>query len=116
MPRARAGGNARRWRLPACSRIVPAMDDTCRIDVWLWRARFFKTRGMAARFVEEGRVRLLRQGSEVRLDKPRRTIRAGERLVFVLGGRVTELTILACGERRGPAEEARGLYALAPAS
>lgn len=92
------------------------MDETCRIDVWLWRARFFKTRGLAARFVEEGRVRLMRPGGETRLDKPSRNIRPGERLVFVLGGRVTELTILACGERRGPAEEARGLYALAPAS
>lgn len=88
-------------------------EDPCRIDVWLWRARFFKTRGLAARFVEEGRVRLVRPGAEeVRLDKPSRTVRPGERLVFVLSGRVLDLTIAACGTRRGPAEEARGLYQL----
>ena len=35
-------------------------EDACRVDVWLWRARFFKTRSLAAKFVEEGRVRLTR--------------------------------------------------------
>ncbi len=45
-------------------------EDACRLDVWLWRARFFKTRGLAARFLEDGRVRLTRRGAaEVRVDK-----------------------------------------------
>jgi ribosome-associated heat shock protein Hsp15 len=84
----------------------------CRIDVWLWRARFFKTRGLAARFVEAGKVRRTRPGSgEVRLDKPSRTARPGDRLVFVLGPRLRDLTILDCGLRRGPPAEARALYA-----
>ena len=89
--------------------------EPCRIDVWLWRARFFKTRGLASGFVEEGRVRLFRTGQEeeVRLDKASRTVRPGDRLVFVLGGRVVDLTIASCGERRGPASEARMLYARA---
>ena len=86
-------------------------EDVCRIDVWLWRARFFKTRGLAARFVDEGRVRRTRERSgQVRLDKPSRTARPGDRLVFVLGSRVVELTIANCGVRRGPAAEARRLY------
>jgi ribosomal 50S subunit-recycling heat shock protein len=86
-------------------------ESVCRIDVWLWRARFFKTRGLAARFVEEGRVRQTRPGSgEVRLDKASRTARSGDRLVFILGDRIVELTILDCGTRRGPPAEARGLY------
>ena len=86
-------------------------EPACRIDVWLWRSRFFKTRGLAARFVEEGKVRRTRPGSgEVRLDKASRTARPGDRLVFVLGSRLIELTILDCGTRRGPAEEARALY------
>ena len=69
-------------------------EPACRIDVWLWRARFFKTRGLAARFVEDGRVRRTRPGrGEVRLDKASRTARAGDRLVFILGDRVVELTI-----------------------
>ena len=86
-------------------------EEACRIDVWLWRARMFKTRSLAARFVEEGRIRLLRGGSETRLDKASRTIRPGDGLVFALGGRVTALQVAAVGERRGPASEARSLYA-----
>ena len=85
-------------------------DEACRIDVWLWRARMFKTRSLAARFVEEGRVRLLRGGAETRLDKASRTVRPGDGLVFALGGRVTALQVAAVGERRGPASEARELY------
>ena len=37
--------------------------DACRVDVWLWRARFFKTRSLAARIVEQGGVRLSRDGA-----------------------------------------------------
>jgi ribosome-associated heat shock protein Hsp15 len=86
-------------------------EDSARIDVWLWRARFFKTRGLAARFVEDGRVRLTRPGAEeVRLDKASRTVRPGDRLVFAVGGRVVAIAVDALGERRGPASEARGLY------
>ena len=83
---------------------------SCRADVWLWRARFFKTRSLAARFVEEGRVRLTRAGTETRLDKPSRTVKAGDGLVFALGGRLIAVRVEAMGERRGPAAEARGLY------
>ena len=85
-------------------------DEACRADVWLWRARFFKTRSMAARFVEEGRVRLTRAGQESRLDKPARTLKVGDQLVFALSGRVIAVTVEAMGERRGPAVEARTLY------
>ena len=88
-------------------------DPTCRIDVWLWRARFFKTRGLAARFVDAGKVRRTRAGAgEVRLDKASRSARPADRLIFVLNERLMDLTILACGSRRGPPGEARGLYRL----
>ena len=90
-------------------------DDGCRADVWLWRARFFKTRSMAARFVEQGRVHLTRAGQESRLDKPARTIKVGDQLVFALGGRLIAVTVEAMGERRGPATEARTLYSETPA-
>jgi ribosomal 50S subunit-recycling heat shock protein len=83
----------------------------CRLDVWLWRARFFKTRALAARFLEEGRVRLTRRGApEVRVDKASRTVRPGDNLVFAIGGRLFAITVQALGERRGPASEARELY------
>ena len=85
-------------------------EEACRIDVWLWRARFFKTRAGAQRFVEEGRVRLTRAGQENRLDKPSRAVRTEDILVFALGTRLVAVQILALGERRGPASEAQGLY------
>ena len=86
--------------------------DACRVDVWLWRARFFKTRSLAARVVEEGRVRLSRAGGEVRLDKPSRSIKCGDGLVFAIGGRLVAVRIEALGERRGSASEAQSLYSV----
>lgn len=90
----------------------PGLDSpgACRIDVWLWRARFVKTRGLAARLVEGGAVRLIRQGQTVRLDKPSREVRPGDELTFVVAGNLMSLKIRGCGERRGPATEARALY------
>lgn len=84
----------------------------CRIDVWLWRARFAKTRSLAATMVERGTVRLTHKGIQTRLDKPGRSVHLGDRLVFALGGRLIDLTVEGFGERRGPAEEARTLYSL----
>jgi ribosomal 50S subunit-recycling heat shock protein len=84
--------------------------EACRADVWLWRARFFKTRSMAARFIDEGRVHLTRAAHETRLDKPARTVKVGDNLVFALGGRLIAVTVEALGERRGPPAEARTLY------
>lgn len=90
---------------------MTAEGGSVRADVWLWRARFFKSRSLAARFVEEGRVRLTRSGAESRIDKSARPIRVGDQLVFAVRGRLTAVTVLGLGERRGPAPEARELYA-----
>ncbi|GAA0618425.1 S4 domain-containing protein [Brevundimonas kwangchunensis] len=84
--------------------------ESCRIDVWLWRARFAKSRSLAAALVEKGAIRLTHNGSQTRVDKPSRSVHVGDTLVFALGGRLTELKVEALGERRGPAEEARALY------
>jgi ribosome-associated heat shock protein Hsp15 len=84
--------------------------ETCRIDVWLWRARFFKTRTLAARMVAEGCVRLSRGGARIRLDKPGHHVRCGDGLLVVLGERQVALRVEALGARRGPAPEARALY------
>ncbi|MFN3352806.1 MAG: RNA-binding S4 domain-containing protein [Brevundimonas sp.] len=84
--------------------------EACRIDVWLWRARFFKSRSLAAGFVEAGRVRLTHNGFQVRLDKPSRSVHPGDELLFPLAGRLVAIRVEALGERRGPAEEARALY------
>lgn len=85
-------------------------EDACRADVWLWRARFFKTRSLAAKFVDEGKVRLTRSGQESRLDKCARPVKVGDRLVFAVGGRLIAVAVEGLGDRRGPPAEARGLY------
>lgn len=85
-------------------------DAAARVDVWLWRARFFKTRSLAARFVEEGRVRLTRGGQETRLEKSSRPVKVGDQLVFAVGGRLVAVTVEGLGARRGPPAEARALY------
>lgn len=82
----------------------------CRIDVWLWRARFAKSRSLAAAMVERGTVRLTHNGVQSRLDKPSRTVHVGDALVFALGGRLVELEVRALGDRRGAPAEARALY------
>jgi len=91
-------------------------DDGCRIDVWLWRARFFKTRSRAARIVEDGGVRLARGAARTPIDKPSRSVRCGDVLTFAQGPRWLAVKVEALGARRGPAPEARALYSLLPDS
>lgn len=90
------------------------MSEACRIDVWLWRARFFRSRSLAAAFVEEGRVRLTHAGRQTRLDKASRSVHPGDELLFATGGRLIALRVEALGDRRGPADEARTLYLALP--
>lgn len=85
-------------------------EDSVRVDIWLWRARFVKTRGLAAALVEKGAVRLTHHGRQTRLDKPSRSVHPGDALTFAIDGRVTAVRVEALGERRGPPEEARALY------
>jgi ribosome-associated heat shock protein Hsp15 len=92
------------------------LEESCRVDVWLWRARFFKTRGLAARIVEEGGVRLIRGAARLTLEKPSRPVRLGDVLAFQQGARWIALRVEAFGERRGPAGEARNLYRLIDAA
>ena len=82
----------------------------CRIDIWLWRDRFLRTRSLAAAFVDRGAVRLTRHGRQSRLDRAARPVQVDDRLVFALDGRLIELGVAALGTRRGGSAEARGLY------
>ena len=86
------------------------MDDTLRLDVWLWRARFFKTRSLAAGHVRRRGVRLSHNGQTRRIDKPGQVITPGDVVTLARGAHITSVEILALGTRRGPAEEARALY------
>jgi len=83
---------------------------SCRIDVWLWRTRLVKTRALGAQLAEAGKIRQTRGGSEARLDKPSRLVRAGDILTFALAGRLHVVRVEAMGDRRGPASEAQTLY------
>lgn len=82
------------------------MSASLRIDKWLWFARFFKTRSLAASVVAEGEVLL--NGAAV--SKTSAAVRVGDELVFPTGKRRRRVTVLALGERRGPAPEAQALY------
>ncbi len=84
-----------------------------RIDKWLWHARFFKTRTMAAELVSRGRLR--RNGD--RITKPGTSVTPGDTLTFPQGAQIRVVRIVAIGTRRGPATEAQSLYHdLAPPS
>ena len=85
-------------------------EDRLRIDLWLWRARFCKTRAEASARVEAGRIRRTRAGETVRIDKASRTVRIGDELAFAVGSRSWMVRVAALGTRRGPASEARDLY------
>ncbi len=77
-----------------------------RLDKWLWQARFFKTRGIAAEMIESGRCRINGQRSL----KPGHGILVGDVLTFIQGNDVRIVRVLALGLRRGPATEAQELY------
>ncbi len=79
---------------------------TIRLDKWLWHARFFKSRSIAARVVTGGKVRVDSQP----VSKPARAVGPGNVLTFVQADDTKVVRILACGARRGPAPEAQALY------
>lgn len=77
-----------------------------RLDKWLWQARFFKTRSLAATVANRGKVRVNR----MLVSKPHYKVRPGDVLTFAQGHDIRVVRIMALGERRGPAPEARTLY------
>lgn len=85
--------------------------DKLRLDKWLWAARFFKTRALAADAVESGKV----QVNEVRV-KPAKTIIVGDALDIRLGQYRFEIEVQALSAKRGSAPEAQKLYRESEAS
>ncbi|HKK97895.1 MAG TPA: RNA-binding S4 domain-containing protein [Marivita sp.] len=77
-----------------------------RVDKWLWHARFFKTRSLAAKVVSGGKLRV--NGQPV--SKPAYAISIEDVLTFPQAKDVRVIKVLALGERRGPAPEAQALY------
>jgi|SRR5579863_10179755 len=76
-----------------------------RMDKWLWAARFFKTRSLAARACELGRVESNGQGA-----KPAREVRVGDLLLLKTDGGDFQVEVLVLSEMRGPAAVAQTLY------
>ena len=85
--------------------------DSLRIDVWLWAARFFRTRTLARQAVETGKVELAGQRP-----KPSRAVRRGDALRITRGEEVFEVEVLGLSDDRGPAPVARQLYRESEAS
>jgi ribosome-associated heat shock protein Hsp15 len=77
-----------------------------RLDKWLFAARFFKTRDLAAEVIESGHLRLNGQ----RCRKPGHSVMEGDTLTFSQGRGLRVVRVLALSERRGPAQEAQALY------
>jgi len=76
-----------------------------RLDKWLWAARFFKTRSLAARAVSGGQVHVNGQRT-----KPARLVVGGETLRIRRGSVEFTVVVKAVTDRRGPAREAQALY------
>lgn len=77
-----------------------------RIDKWLWRARFFKTRGAAAEMANAGQARV----NGARVAKASHAVKPGDVLVFPKHPHIRVVEVVALGTRRGPAAEAQALY------
>jgi ribosome-associated heat shock protein Hsp15 len=80
-----------------------------RLDKWLWAARFFKTRSIAATAIETGKV-------EVNGERAKRAklLQAGDSVAVRLGPYTHQVKVLGLSERRGPASAAAGLYEETP--
>lgn len=76
-----------------------------RVDVWLWAARWFKTRSLAKQAVEQGRI-----GVNGQTCKPSRTLRVGDELQISRAQERYVVTVLGLTEARGPATVAQTLY------
>jgi ribosome-associated heat shock protein Hsp15 len=76
-----------------------------RMDKWLWAARFFKTRALATRACDLGRIT-----SNSQLAKPAREVRIGDKLLVKNEGGEFEVEVLLLSEIRGPAAVAQTLY------
>ena len=81
------------------------VEEKFRIDKWLFAARFFKTRSLAAEEVERGRVTL--NGQRV---KPAKTVTVGDNLSIRIGNYQYDIEVLGLSNKRGSAPQAQQLY------
>ncbi len=91
--------------------VATAADDSVRIDKWLWAARFYKTRALAAEAVAGGKVKV--NGERV---KPAKALRVSDAMSIHTGPYRHEVRVRALSARRGPASQAALLYEESAAS
>ena len=84
---------------------------TVRLDLWLWAARFFKTRALARQAIETGKVDVGGQRA-----KPARAVRIGDALRVARGDEIFEIAVAGLSDTRGPASVAQTLYSETEAS
>jgi ribosome-associated heat shock protein Hsp15 len=84
---------------------MEVIDEPVRLDVWLWAARFFKTRSLAKSVIEAGRVDV--NGGTA---KPSRAVRVNDTLRIARGEDRYEIVVLGLSDERGPAPVAQALY------
>jgi ribosome-associated heat shock protein Hsp15 len=84
---------------------MAAIMNSVRVDKWLWAARFFKTRSLAARSCELGRILMSGQPA-----KPAREVKVGDMLRISNDGGEFEIEVLLLSDARGPASVAQTLY------
>jgi ribosome-associated heat shock protein Hsp15 len=84
-------------------------DPRVRLDKWLYAARFYKTRSLAAQAIEAGRARV-----EDQRVKPSHTVRAGARISLSKDALVWKVEVVALSDKRGPAADAAKLYRESP--
>lgn len=85
--------------------------DRMRLDIWLWRARLFKTRALAADAISGVGARIERDGQTRRIDKPATSVAPGDLVAITTPAGPQLVRILLLPDRRGPASEAALSYA-----
>jgi ribosome-associated heat shock protein Hsp15 len=93
------------------SELRDSADTGVRADIWLWAARFFKTRSLAKQAIDGGKVELNGAGC-----KAAKLLQVDDRLRITRGEQRMEVVLLALSAKRGPATEAQSLYVETDAS
>lgn len=96
---------------PAVSDVAESSAPTVRLDLWLWAARFFKTRSLAKHAIDTGKIEIGGQRA-----KPSRAVRVNDALRIVRGEEIFEVEVRGLSDTRGPASVAQGLYQESDAS
>ena len=91
--------------------VPDASAPSVRLDLWLWAARFFKTRSLAKHAIDTGKIEIGGQRA-----KPSRAVRVSDALRIVRGEEIFEVDVRGLSDTRGPASVAQTLYAETEAS